>query len=89
MANFVESRPENLSLLQSTREMVIMGLRLHRGISKKWFKNRTSYLLDEMLDPNILRDLSVNKFIINNTEKVQLTARGRPLLNAIIERLLP
>ena len=89
VGNFVESRPEALSLLQSTREMVIMGLRLHRGISKKWFKNRTSHPLDEMLDPNILRDLSVNKFIINNTEKVQLTARGRPLLNAIIERLLP
>tara|TARA_Y100001934_G_scaffold264394_1_gene341256 strand:- start:104 stop:751 length:648 start_codon:yes stop_codon:yes gene_type:complete len=87
--NFVDSGLEALSLLQSTREMVIMGLRLHRGISKKWFENRTSHPLDEMLDSNILRGLSANKFIINNTEKIQLTAHGRPLLNAILERLLP
>ena len=89
MGNFVESRLESLSVLQSAREMVIMGLRLHRGISKKWFENRTGHLLEDMLDSNILRNLATNKFIINDTEKIQLTTRGRPLLNAILERLLP
>ena len=89
MGNFVESRLESLSVLQSAREMVIMGLRLHRGISKKWFENRTGHLLEDMLDSNILRNLATNKFIINDTEKIQLTTRGRPLLHAILERLLP
>ena len=89
MGNFLENCRDSLSLLQSTREIVIMGLRLHQGISKKWFEKRTGHLLDEMLDFSVLRNLSVNNFIINNTEKLQLTTRGRPLLNAIIERLLP
>ena len=85
----VDTCGDALTLLEGTREMVIMGLRLHQGINKKWFENRTSHSLDEILDSNTLKDLSENKLIINDTKKIRLTARGRPLLNAILERLLP
>ena len=89
MEHFIDTRGDGLTLLQSTREMIIMGLRLHQGISKKWFKRRTNCSLGEMLDPNILKNLSDNEFIINDAIKLQLTMRGRPLLNAILDRLLP
>jgi len=89
VGNFIDSRRNALTLLESTREMVIMGLRLHQGISKNWFENRTSHSLDEMLDSDILNDLCENRLMINDAKKIQLTARGRPLLNAILERILP
>ena len=87
--NLVIPQQQALTLLQSTREMLIMGLRLSQGISKKWFTDRTDHSLDELLNLNALGDLSDNEFIINDTVKLQLTARGRPLLNSILERVLP
>ena len=80
---------EPLSLIQCVREMLMMGLRLTDGISKTWFQNRLNSPLTNFLDAKILARLVENGLVVENTDSLHLTSRGRALINPILERLLP
>ena len=85
----IDGRSEALSLLQCVREMVMMGLRLTSGINKKQFRNRLNHSLNDVLDSNALASLTKNGLVLDDASNLQLTSRGRALINPILERLLP
>ena len=85
----IDGRSEALSLLQCVREMVMMGLRLTGGINKKQFRSRLNHSLNDVLDSNALASLTKNGLVLDDANNLQLTSRGRALINPILERLLP
>ena len=75
---------------QQTRaeEMLMMGLRLSEGIAEDWFQTRIGRSMDDFIDRQALSDMQAGGLITRAHGRLQVTARGRPLLNAITGRLL-
>lgn len=78
---------EELTPDERAEELIIMGLRLNRGINKLHFKECCGLDFAAVINPNHLRSL-VNEGYIENTEtSVRATEKGFPLLNRLIEEL--
>ncbi len=86
----VEDRGHGLSLEEplsegdQRAEMVLMGLRLREGISV----DRVSAIAGRPLAASALRDLGADGLIDHRMGRVRVTEKGRPVLNAIIEKIL-
>lgn len=78
------------TLDQRTRaeEMLMMGLRLREGISEARFAARIGSPLDDFIDKSALADLIDSGLVERRAGFIGVTAKGRPLLNAITGRLL-
>jgi oxygen-independent coproporphyrinogen-3 oxidase len=78
------------SLDQQTRaeEMLMMGLRLSEGISESWFEARIGKPLDDVINRAALDDLADQGLVTRSNGILRVTAKGRPLLNAITGQLL-
>lgn len=64
-------------------ELLLMGLRLAEGIDPRRFRR----LAGQELDPARLKNLSDDGYLEVAPDRVRVTAKGRPVLNAILENL--
>jgi len=69
-------------------ELVMMGLRLDRGISAERFARQAGRPLDQALDPYGLRTLIEFGMVEWRDGYLRATEAGMPILNAVIARLL-
>ena len=71
-----------LSLADQRAERLLMGLRTARGVPMTLFPEEMSNFYKEV------SDLEESEFARISDDRLVLTAKGRPLLNAVAERLL-
>ncbi len=70
------------------REALMMGLRLADGIDAATFAARTGQTLAAAVDPRRLALLVELGFVASDDTGLRLTAKGRPLLNAVLAELV-
>jgi oxygen-independent coproporphyrinogen-3 oxidase len=70
------------------QEIVIMGLRLKKGINNSVFQKYFSKNYSELLNLEILENLRNEGFVNLENESISITKKGRILTNSIIDRLL-
>jgi len=73
---------------EAITEMILMGLRLNVGISKKYFRELFNDDIENYLNSAKLEFLSEEKFINNNSKNISLTDKGILVCNKIISDLL-
>ena len=69
-------------------EALMMGLRLSAGIDSAQFEARTGMALSEVVDVAGVAELTALGLLTADATNLRLTARGLPLLNAILPKLL-
>ena len=70
------------------REALMMGLRLTIGIDAATFAERTGQALTDAVNPVHLARLVDLGFVMHDDADLRLTARGRPVLNAVLAELV-
>lgn len=70
------------------REALLMGLRLEDGIDTAHFEARTGRAIMAAVDARGLAELTRLAMIERTTTYLRLTAAGRPLLNAVLAKLV-
>ncbi len=83
-----ETSLEELSLLDRTREMLLMGLRLSEGISAPAFQARTGTALRAALDPDILQAAEAEGYLAWDADRLRPTPAGRLRLDALLGALV-
>lgn len=71
------SLQEEITAEEARVESLLMGLRLREGVPSAWLKDHPK-----------LPDLIGNDLLETHAENIRTTARGRPLLNAVLRELL-
>jgi oxygen-independent coproporphyrinogen-3 oxidase len=69
-------------------ELVMTGLRLAEGISRRRFRARAGRDLESALDPDGLGQMIAGGFVEADDESIRVTAQGRLVLNAVLGKLL-
>lgn len=69
-------------------EMLMMGLRLVEGIPRERFVLEAGGEPEAVLDPRGLADLIDGGFVTLDEARLTATAKGRPVLNAVLAKLL-
>ena len=77
-----------LSPEERREEMLMMGLRLARGIERAAFRRETGEDIAEAIDPARLADLVEGGFLTLDPNALSATAAGRQRLNAVLARLI-
>ena len=70
------------------REALMMGLRLADGIDAATFIARTGQAITDAVDPRRLARLVELGFVASDDAGLRLTAKGQPLLNAVLAELV-
>lgn len=79
---------EPLSPLMMAEEMVMMGLRLTRGVDLIHFEKIIGQKIEKFIDPDYLQRLFELDYMEKDGHHLRATARGMPLLNGLLGRLL-
>ncbi len=79
---------EYITPTNRAEEAIMMGLRLKSGINIKSWEERFNLPLQNSINITALADLKSNGFVSNEPDTLKLTAKGQPLLNFIIQKLL-
>lgn len=79
---------EEVSRSQAMGEMMMLGLRLHEGVSARVFRERFGRELDEVYRRQ-LEELMAEGLVAWDRQRVRLTERGRLLGNQVFARFLP
>jgi oxygen-independent coproporphyrinogen-3 oxidase len=82
-----ETRCEVLSRDQRRIELMLTGLRLRAGIDRSWFEPLMGRL-EASLDGGRLAALVADGFLVLDQRGLRLSARGWPLCDAVLARLL-
>ncbi len=82
--NFEELTPQ-----ERAEELIIMGLRLTRGINKKSFKNNCLLNFDNFINQEFKKQMLEQKLIAEDKETLRATKQGFLVLNYLIEGLCP
>jgi putative oxygen-independent coproporphyrinogen III oxidase len=77
-----------LSPEERREEMLMMGLRLARGIERAAFRRETGEEIAEAIDPARLADLVEGGFLALDANALNATPAGRQRLNAVLARLI-
>lgn len=77
-----------LSAPDRAAEMLMMGLRLSEGISKKRFLAETGFEIEEYIKPRFKTLLDEN-FLANDNDHFGATQKGRLCLDQILREILP
>jgi oxygen-independent coproporphyrinogen-3 oxidase len=77
-----------LSARERMEEMLMMGLRLRRGVSRAAFARETGRGLEAMLDSGRLARLREGGFLVLDREGLRATPSGQRRLNAVLGALL-
>lgn len=80
-----ESRREALSRTERLQEVLMMGLRLNRGIDLAWLRRNFEYSI-KSCTINMLTEIGL---LDVEDARLRATSRGRLLLNAILREILP
>ncbi len=70
------------------REALLMGLRLEDGIEAAHFEARTGVALEAAIDADGAGELERLAMIVRTPARLRLTEAGRPLLNAVLAKLV-
>ncbi|MGB4191202.1 MAG: radical SAM family heme chaperone HemW [Rickettsiales bacterium] len=77
-----------LSLEEKISEMLLMGLRLTKGINEADFQKKLGLKFSEALKKNKLEFLIDNQFLEFNNNYLYTTDKGKIVLNSIVEQLV-
>ena len=69
-------------------EVLMMGLRLTRGLDAADLRRAAGLTLDEALEPGVLAELEGHGLLARDGAAVRATPRGQMVLNAVLARLL-
>lgn len=72
---------------QRAEELIIMGLRLNKGINKQRFLQQCGIELLSFINLKNLDKLMAEKLVAEDDNHLYVTSKGRMLLNYVIERL--
>lgn len=78
---------EELTPEERAEELLLMGLRLNRGIDKQQFQNNCGLAFNKAVNLEKLSRLQQEQLIINTEHNLKATPQGRLVLNYIIEEL--
>lgn len=79
---------EHLSPQMKAEEMIMMGLRLNRGLNRKDFENRVGQKIEKFIDQDYLQRLLELGYMEMDDHHVRATRQGMPLLNGLLGRIL-
>lgn len=79
---------EALTVEECKEEMLLMGLRLHEGIPRARFMAITGQQPEALFAPEKLQLLAQEGLLVLDKERLYVTRKGMPLLNAIVKTLL-
>ncbi|MBO7556188.1 MAG: radical SAM family heme chaperone HemW [Alphaproteobacteria bacterium] len=85
---FYPRQQELITPHERAEELLIMGLRLKKGINKKLFRKNCGSELDECTNQENLQKLIRSGLITNTETSLKTTAKGNFLLNYLIENLV-
>jgi oxygen-independent coproporphyrinogen-3 oxidase len=80
--------PIALTPQEQRDELLMMGLRLAEGVSRRRFRERLGLELESALDPERVAPLVEAGFLELDNERLTATPAGRQRLNAVIASLL-
>ncbi len=69
-------------------EAIMMGLRLREGVDIERWSNQFGQAFDKTISQTELSAMKSAGFISDSNSSLQLTAKGRPLLNTVLQKLL-
>ena len=78
---------EELTAEERAEELILMGLRLNRGLDKKAFERQCGLAFDSFVNNKSLKNLTSLGLVINEKDNLRATDSGRLLLNKIISEL--
>lgn len=78
---------EELTQQERAEELLIMGLRLNRGLDKKTFQSQCGLVFDNFINQKNLQILCAENLLVDKAESIRVTNSGRLLLNQIIAKL--
>ena len=87
---FATTHPQNMEELskeERATEVLLMGLRLTKGINKSRFESITSINFDNFINKKNKKLLEEQNLIEDKKESLKITSQGFTLLNYIIEKL--
>lgn len=87
VATGMEAERRELGAQERRTELLLSGLRLRAGIARTWFEPLAGPL-EAALDANQLAMLVEDGFVALDQAGLRLTARGWPLCDAVLARLL-
>lgn len=76
-----------ISIKEQIEEEMFLGLRMTNGVNKSRFKNKFGLEVDEIYRDE-LNQLSSENLIINNSESIALTERGKVIGNEVFESFI-
>ena len=79
---------EQLSQVDTAREMLLMGLRLTEGVDLARLQRRTGLALAEATDSDVLQRSLEADYIVLTNDRLTATAQGRLRLDALLPALL-
>jgi len=82
------AKVRELSRVERREELVLSGLRLMDGIDSARFARQSGQPLSAALNPAAILELQDAGLIVFDQQGLRATARGRPVLNSLITRLL-
>jgi oxygen-independent coproporphyrinogen-3 oxidase len=82
-------KEQPLSQLDQVRELLLLGLRLDEGVPRARFHERIGQPLEEWVPAAKRQALVADSLLVDNTQGLRTTPRGRRLLDAVIAELAP
>ncbi|PCI45396.1 MAG: coproporphyrinogen III oxidase [Alphaproteobacteria bacterium] len=79
---------EGLTATARAEEMIMMGLRLKRGIDLMDFKGRVGQEIENFIDHSSLQRLLELGYMEKDDHHLRATAQGMPLLNSLLRQIL-
>jgi putative oxygen-independent coproporphyrinogen III oxidase len=79
---------EPVAAVERAREALLMGLRLTEGINRERFQSRTNRILEDCVDPDVLRQCIQAGYLIKTSERLVATRAGRIRLDALLAKLV-
>jgi len=79
---------ECLTAQMKAEEMIMMGLRLNRGIDLASFENRVGQKIEKFINYQYLQRLFELNYMEMDDHHLRVTAEGMPLLNGLLGRIL-
>ena len=81
------SADTQLNPSERATEGLVMGLRLAAGIDRDWFLQQTGSRLADVLRPDRVAMLVGEGLLDDGPQRLRLTTRGQPLVNAILREI--
>lgn len=79
---------EEISINHRAEEMIMMGLRLREGVTRRVFEARIGRPIESYLNAGKLGDVIEAGLIADDSDKIAATATGRKVLNTLLAQIL-